>query len=85
MVFLNKTGNDNRTYKVNFKKINNILGKYFKPKWNLDNGGIELINFFKNINLSEDDFRGKKTIRLKQLKYLTDKKICNDKLQFNKS
>ncbi len=82
LVFLNNTGNDNRTYKVNFDKINTVLSKYFKPKWNLDNGGVELINYLKKINLSEEDFRGKKTIRLKQLAYLKDNDICNEKLKF---
>ena len=82
LVFLNNTGNDNRTYKVNFDKINTILSKYFKPKWNLNNGGVELINYLKNIDLSQEDFRGKKTIRLKQLAYLKDNDICNDKLKF---
>lgn len=84
LVFLNQTGNDNRTYKVNFNKINSVLNDYFKPKWNLNNGGDELIEYFKKINLSIDDFRGKKTMRLKQLSYLTDNKICNKKLEFIK-
>lgn len=82
--FLNKTGNDNRTYKVNFNKINSVLKDYFKPKWNLENGGLQLIEYFKSINLSPEDFRGRKTMRLKQLTYLKDNKILNDDLEFYK-
>ncbi len=82
LVFLNKTGNDNRTYKVNFDKINTKLQKYFKPIWNLENGGKQLINYFKEINLKTEDFRGRKTIRLQQLKYLAENKIVNKRLEF---
>jgi nucleoside-diphosphate-sugar epimerase len=84
LVFLNKTGNDNRTYKVNFDKINTVLKDYFNPKWNLDNGGLQLIKYFESINLTADDFNGRKTMRLKQLAYLKDNEILNDNLEFNK-
>ena len=84
LVFLNKTGNDNRTYKVNFDKINTKLNKYFKPIWNLENGGVQLIKYFNQISLKIEDFRGRKTMRLKQLKYLTENKIVNEKLEFLK-
>tara|TARA_Y100000996_G_C22544875_1_gene651401 strand:- start:853 stop:1890 length:1038 start_codon:yes stop_codon:yes gene_type:complete len=84
LVFLNKTGNDNRTYKVNFDKINKKLQQYFKPQWDLEKGGRQLINYFNQINLNKEDFIGRKTMRLKQLKYLTENKIVNDKLEFLK-
>jgi hypothetical protein len=82
LVFFNQTGNDDRTYKVNFKKINTVLKEYFKPIWNLDNGGQQLIKYFKQIKLKKDDFRGKKTMRLKQLTYLKENKFLNDRLEF---
>jgi nucleoside-diphosphate-sugar epimerase len=82
LVFLNQTGNDDRTYKVNFDKINSVLKDYFKPKWNLDNGGSQLVKFFDHINLKADDFRGKKTMRLKQLTYLKENNFVNDLLEF---
>tara|TARA_Y100000294_G_C8560747_1_gene338994 strand:+ start:986 stop:2020 length:1035 start_codon:yes stop_codon:yes gene_type:complete len=82
LVFFNQTGNDDRTYKVNFKKINTVLKEYFKPIWNLDNGGQQLIKYFKQIKLIKDDFRGKKTMRLKQLTYLKENKFLNDRLEF---
>ena len=84
LVFLNKTGNDNRTYKVNFDKINTKLNQYFKPLWNLENGGVQLIEYFNQIGLKLEDFRGRKTMRLKQLKFLTENKIVNEKLEFLK-
>jgi len=76
-VFLNKH-TDPRTYKVSFNKILTILKDYFKPKWSLEQGGYELVSFFKDINFSEEDFRNEKVNRLKKLeKLILDKKINN--------
>ena len=69
LVFLNETkSSDERTYKVSFKKIYEVLGNFYKPKWNLNKGAKELIDFFETIKFSSKDFRGKKTIRLLALK-----------------
>ena len=77
LVFLNKH-TDPRTYKVSFNKILTILKDYFKPKWSLEQGGYELVSFFKDINFSEEDFRNEKVNRLKKLeKLILDKKINN--------
>ena len=77
--FLNKHS-DPRSYKVSFDKILNELKDYYKPKWNLINGGIELVNFFKNINMKESTFRGSKTNRIIRLKELIDEKKINNNL-----
>ena len=63
---------DPRTYKVSFNRILTELNEYYIPKWNLDRGGKELVAFFDSINLTEDMFRGRQTIRLRQLKHLGD-------------
>ena len=60
-----------------------MLKGYFKPIWNLDNGGLQLVKYFDQINLKSDDFRGKKTMRLKQLTYLKENKLVNNFLEFN--
>lgn len=70
LIFTGEHGKDTRTYKVSFNKILNVLKDYFKPEWNLDKGGKELVDFFRKINFTEEDFRGRKTNRLPQLKYL---------------
>ena len=79
LVFTGEHGKDSRTYKVSFKKILSVLKDYFKPEWDLDKGGKELVEFFKSINFTEEDFRGRKCNRLPQLKYL----IENKKLDHN--
>ena len=66
--FMGQHGGDSRTYKVSFKRILSELSEWYKPEWNLDSGGRELVDFFKAINFNEDDFRGPKTNRLPKLK-----------------
>ena len=63
---------DPRTYRVSFKRILSELKDYYKPQWDLDLGGKELVDFFTRTGFSEEDFRGKSTIRLHQLKYLVN-------------
>lgn len=70
LTFTGEYGKDARTYKVSFKKILAELKDYFKPEWNLDRGGKELVDFFKQINFTEADFRGRNCNRLLQIKYL---------------
>ena len=61
---------DPRTYKVCFDRILNELKDYYMPEWDLDQGGRELVSFFDRIELTEEQFRGRETTRLKQLNYL---------------
>ena len=68
LAFTNEHKDDPRTYKVSFEKIYKILGEYFKPKWTLEMGANELIEFFSSVNFREEDFRGYKTNRLVALK-----------------
>ena len=81
VVFTGEHGADSRTYKVSFKKIFNVLHEYFKPEWDLDKGGKELVQFFKKINFTEEQFRGKTCNRLKQIQYLIKEKKINKNLR----
>lgn len=74
---------DPRTYKVSFNKILGELKNFYTPKWNLEKGGIELVNFFKEINFNEEDFRGYKTNRLMCLKKNIPKKYSFDLREIN--
>jgi nucleoside-diphosphate-sugar epimerase len=76
---------DPRTYKVSFKRILKELSSYYKPKWNLDMGGKELVDFFDEVGLTEKNFRGLDTIRLKQLLYLKDNNMLDDTLRIIKN
>jgi nucleoside-diphosphate-sugar epimerase len=63
---------DPRTYRVSFNRILTELKDYYKPKFDLDMGGKEMVEFFDRIGFTEDQFRGRETIRLKQLSHLKE-------------
>ena len=82
LIFTGEHGKDSRTYKVSFKRILNDLEPWYKPSWTLEKGAKELVNLFKKINFSEEDFRGFKTNRLIQLKKLSNSKILDQDLRW---
>ena len=82
LTFTGEHGNDARTYRVSFDRILTELKDYFKPEWDLDRGGMELVELFKKVNFTEEDFRGKKTTRLAQLAYLQKNNIINLKMRY---
>ena len=63
-------GQDNRSYKVKFDKIENTLG--FSCDWNLADGAKQLHEVFKAIDLDADTFYGRGHTRLKQIKHLVE-------------
>ena len=73
---------DPRTYRVSFRKILTELKEFFKPEWDLFSGGRELVEFFEKVNFTEDDFRGRRCNRLKQLEYLQRAGELNDELRW---
>jgi nucleoside-diphosphate-sugar epimerase len=72
LTFTGEHGNDSRTYRVSFKKILAVLKDYYTPEWDLDKGGRELVAFFKDVNLTEEQFRGRICNRLKEINYLLE-------------
>jgi nucleoside-diphosphate-sugar epimerase len=73
---------DSRTYKVGFSRILNELRDYYKPEWDLDMGGKELIEFFNKVDFKENQFRGRDTIRLEQLKYQVNNNIVGSDFRY---
>lgn len=82
--FTGEHGADSRTYKVGFKKIHMELGDYFSPKWTLSMGAHEMVEHWKKINLTVEDFIGPKCNRLTQLKVLRTANIIGDDLRYVK-
>ncbi len=58
LIFTGEHGNDSRTYRVCFGRILTELKDYFRPEWDLDRGGKELVDLFKRIRFTEAQFRG---------------------------
>ena len=82
LVFTGEHGNDSRSYQVSFKKILTVLKDYYKPEWDLDRGGEELVRFFNRVNFTEEDYRGRLSMRLQQIKYLQDSNKIDNNLRF---
>lgn len=82
VTFTGEHGQDARTYRVSFKKILNMLKDYYKPEWDLERGGKELVDFFSKVNLTEDKFRGKECNRLQQIKYLLENNLIDGNLRW---
>lgn len=73
-----KHGNDSRSYKVSFTKIQKELPN-FNPKWKLREAIKDIYEGFKETGMDNEHFNGKYFIRLKQLKYLME----NNKIDKN--
>jgi D-glycero-D-manno-heptose 1,7-bisphosphate phosphatase len=84
LTFNTVAGKDRRTYRVSFKKILTKLKGYYKPEWNLEKGGRELVELFDKIGFNEEMFKGRKTIRLSQLKHLIKEDLLDTKLHWKK-
>lgn len=82
LTFTGEHGSDSRTYRVSFNKILTVLKDYFKPEWNLDRGGKELVELFDKVKFTEEQFRGRKCNRLKEIQYLLDEKKLGDNLKW---
>lgn len=70
LTFTGEHGKDSRSYRVSFRRILTELGPWFRPEWNLDTGGRELVQFFRDTGFTEQDYTGRGTVRLEQLKHL---------------
>lgn len=72
ITFTGEHGSDARTYRVSFARILSELKDWYQPEWDLDRGGAELVAQFTRIGFTEEQFRGRMTNRLPQLKQLMD-------------
>ena len=82
ITFTNEFGNDERSYRVSFKRINTELKEWYKPEWDLERGGKELLDLYKKSMFDEEMFRGMKTNRLKKLKDLAAKNKLDSNLRY---
>jgi nucleoside-diphosphate-sugar epimerase len=64
-------GPDNRSYRVSFDKIQEVLPG-FSCDWTIERGAQQLHQLFGQIDLSEEVFQSRYFTRLKQIKYLLE-------------
>lgn len=77
---LNKTGPDERTYRVDFSKIKRTFPQ-FTPTWNLRKGIEELYQAYKNFNLTQKDLESPKYFRVRWIRYLIESKKLDNNLR----
>ncbi len=81
VIFTGEHGNDARSYRVSFRRILTELSEWYKPKWDLDRGGQQLVKFFDRAGFGEEEFRGVKTNRLLKLKSLDQQGLLGSNLR----
>ena len=74
-------GSDSRSYKVDFNKIKKSLPN-FKPKWTLKPAIENIYKGFRDFGMDQNDFNGRKFIRLNQLEYLSNSNKLNNNLEW---
>lgn len=82
LTFTGEHGADSRTYRVSFRRIQGELGEWFQPSWDLDRGGRELVEFFRKVGFTDQQFRGQATNRLPHLKNLCEEGRLDDRLRW---
>jgi len=78
-LIVGEQGSDNRSYRVNFDKIQHVLPD-FKCVWNAEAGARQMHEMFKRINMTEEDFRSAPYTRLKMLMKHRQSGLLDDKL-----
>ncbi len=63
------TSPDNRSYRVSFEKIGKVLPS-FRCEWDPRRGAEQLLELFRRVALTADDFSSAKFTRLKQIEHL---------------
>jgi nucleoside-diphosphate-sugar epimerase len=81
VVFTGQHGSDARSYRVSFKRILTELAEWYKPEWDLDRGGRQLVKFFDRVKFGEKEFRGAQTNRLLKLRSLDQQGLLHSDLR----
>jgi nucleoside-diphosphate-sugar epimerase len=70
-ITIGSRGGDNRSYRVAFDKIRDVLPE-FECSWAPRAGAEQLLDVFRRTGLTEDDFRSRKFTRLKAIEHLLE-------------
>ncbi|MCE6952949.1 SDR family oxidoreductase [Cereibacter sphaeroides] len=74
-----KASADNRSYRVNFDKIQRVLPE-FRCEWTAERGARQMRQVFERIDMTPEEFRSEPYTRLKMLMRLRASKLLDDKL-----
>lgn len=74
-------GPDKRCYRVDAGKIARTLPE-FKPQWNARKGAQELLDAYRKVGLTLDDFEGPRYKRIDHIKMLLGKELIDESLRW---
>jgi nucleoside-diphosphate-sugar epimerase len=74
-------GPDKRCYRVDCSKILRVVPA-FKPQWNARKGAQELVDAYKKIGLTLEEFEGPKYQRIAHIKQLLSNNLLDDNLRW---
>ena len=72
---------DPRSYRVSANKILTVLKDYYKPAWNIEKGGVQLMDFYKRIDFDRATQDSYKCNRLKCLKKRIEEGTIDEQLR----
>jgi nucleoside-diphosphate-sugar epimerase len=72
---------DSRDYRLDFGKLARTF-PHFRPQWNATFGAKELYAALQEADVTQEDLKGRKYIRLTQLKYLLASELVDDQLRW---
>lgn len=78
-LIVGETSADNRSYRVNFDKIQRLLPD-FKCQWSAESGARQMHDLFARIGMTEEDFRAPPYTRLAMLMKHRKSGLLDDKL-----
>jgi len=77
-------GVDKRTYQVSFERVKTVF-KGFKCDWTVEKGTESMIKIFKNLNLTEKQFKSINFYRLQKYEYLSKKNYISEDVSWNRN
>ncbi|MBI2435350.1 MAG: SDR family oxidoreductase [Candidatus Hydrogenedentes bacterium] len=79
-VTFGNSDSDNRTYNVDFTKIETKLPGFHHADYTVDQAITEFLEAFKQLSLQEEDFQGRLYTRLRQIRHLQETGKIDDAL-----
>jgi nucleoside-diphosphate-sugar epimerase len=75
---------DPRSYRVDFSKLGQMFPE-LELAWDAERGARELIDAYRQVGLTFEQFEGRRFVRLRQLRHLLDEGLLDDELHWIES
>jgi nucleoside-diphosphate-sugar epimerase len=84
-IVLGSSDGDNRTYNVDFTKIESRLPGFVRARHSVDDAIVEFLSLFSRLSLRDEHFQGRLYTRLRQIRHLQDNGRIDGELFWIKS